>query len=479
MKIALVSSEVAPFAKTGGLADVTGALPKYLAGLGAQVRVFLPFYRCVREKAQEFHAKQALPTVDMDWAGRKRAFSIWEGRGEGFEATFLDQPEFFDRDGLYGTSAGDYPDNGDRYAFFSRACLEAMKATGFAPDVIHAHDWQSALVLAYKKYVFDAEPLFGRTKSLFTIHNMGYQGLFDRDILDRVGLPRSLFTMENLEFYGRVNFLKAGILYADAVSTVSIRYSQEIQTEEYGCGLDGLLRARSGVLFGVLNGVDYANWNPEMDKYLAARYRPNDLRGKAFCRQDLLKNFGLSAKGRPLVGMVTRLAAQKGLDILVEALDALKAMDLVLLILGTGDAAIEKSLTQAAQANPGHLSLKLGFDEALAHKIYAGCDFQLIPSRYEPCGLTQMYALKYGTIPIVRATGGLEDTIREFDSVGKKGNGFKFQEYSAAELVKAVERGLSVRESLPDWRAVRRNAMACDFSWGRSAQEYLKLYGRL
>ncbi len=479
MNIALISSEVAPFAKTGGLADVTGALPKYLAELGAAVRVFLPYYRCVRNRAQEFLLGRILPAVETDWSGRKQSFSVWESRRDGFSAYFIDKPEFFDRDGLYGTSVADYPDNADRFGFFSKACLEAMKTLSFKPDVIHAHDWQSALVLAFKRFAYGQDPFFARTKSLFTIHNMGYQGLFDRKVLDRVGLPASLFTMEDLEFYGRANFLKAGILYGDAVSTVSVRYSQEIQTKEYGCGLEGLLRSRSSVLSGVLNGVDYASWNPETDGHLAARYRSDDLRGKALCRQDLLKAMGLSAKGRPVVGMVTRLAAQKGLDILVEALDALWATGLVLIILGTGDAAIERSLSRAAQAHPAQLGLKLGFDDALAHKIYAGCDFLLIPSRYEPCGLTQMYALKYGTVPVVRATGGLEDTIREFDTVGKQGNGFKFRDYSAAELVKAMERGLAIRENKPDWRILRRNAMACDFSWNRSAREYLRLFKSL
>lgn len=479
MNIALISSEVAPFAKTGGLADVSGALPGYLAKLGASVRVFLPYYRCIRGRSQEFLLRKALPSVETDWAGRKQTFSVWEGQREGFAAAFIDKPEFFDRDGLYGTSAGDFPDNADRFAFFSRACLEAMRALGFKPDVIHAHDWQSALVLAYKKFVYESDPFFAMTKSLFTIHNMGYQGLFEREILDRAGLPESLFRMEDIEFFGRVNFLKAGILYGDAVSTVSVRYSQEIQTEEYGCGLDGLLRARSAVLFGVLNGADYASWDPEKDGHLAAPYRPDDLRGKALCRQDLLKTMGILAKGKPVVGMVTRLAAQKGLDILVEALDELRAAGLVLIILGTGEAAIEESLRQAARAHPAQLGLKLGFDEALAHKIYAGSDFLLIPSRYEPCGLTQMYALKYGTIPIVRATGGLEDTIQEFNSGNQQGNGFKFRDYSAREMIKAVARGLAVRENKPDWRILRRNAMACDFSWTGSAQEYLRLYGRL
>jgi starch synthase len=479
MNISLISSEVAPFAKTGGLADVAGALPKYLAGLGAGVKVFLPYYRAVRTRSPEFGIRPVLPSVEMDWSGRRESFAVWESRRDGLSVLFIDKPEFFDRDELYGTSAGDFPDNGERFGFFSRACLEAMKGLAYRPDVIHAHDWQSALVLAYKRFRYGADPFFAGTKALFTIHNLGYQGLFGQEILERVGLPASLFRMEDLEFYGRVNFLKAGILYSDAVNTVSVRYSQEIQTEEFGCGLDGLLRSRSAVLSGVLNGVDYAAWDPQTDPHLAARYGPGDLRGKSLCRQDLLGAMGLRVKSVPVAGMVTRLASQKGLDILVEALDDLLHAGIVLVILGTGDEAIEKSLSTAVGRHPARLGLCLSYNEALAHKIYAGSDFLLIPSRYEPCGLTQMYALKYGTIPVVRATGGLEDTIEEFDPVSKKGNGFKFRDPSPGELVEAVKRALAVRKDKSLWPALRKNALACDFSWDRSAREYMKLYERL
>jgi starch synthase len=480
MNIDLISSEVAPFSKTGGLADVAGALPTHLSQAGASVRVFTPLYRCVRSRAKEFSLRPASPPrFEMDWAGGKESPALWTSSGKGFQAYFIDLPRFYDRDGLYGTSAGDYADNGDRFAFFGRACLEAEKALGIPPDVIHGHDWQSALNLAYKKFVYGGQPFFQKTKSLFTIHNLGYQGLFSPDILDRTGLPGFLFNMEDLEFYGRVNFLKAGILYSDAVTTVSVRYSQEIQTAEFGCGLDGLLRRRSPALFGVLNGADYSAWNPEDDDLIAARYRPSDLRGKGRCRQDLLKAFGLSAKGKPILGMVSRLAGQKGLDLLVQAVEGILATGAVLAILGTGEADIEEALSAAASRHPGQLGLKLAFDNALAHKVYAGCDFFLIPSKYEPCGLTQMYSLKYGTIPIVRATGGLEDTIQEFDPASGQGNGFKFLEYSESEFVQAVRRALAIRDNKPLWKTLRRNAMACDFSWQRSAEQYLRLYERL
>jgi len=479
MNIFLIASEVAPFAKTGGLADVVGALPRYLAEQGAAVRVVMPLYRCVAGRAQEFGLSRVLARVPMDWAGGRQDFSVWESRQKNFTVNFIEQREYFGRDGLYGTSVGDYPDNADRFAFFGKACLETIRALDFRPDILHVHDWQSALTLAYKKFVYRTDPILAKARSLFTIHNLAYQGLFPRDILGRAGLPDSLFNMEDLEFYGRVNFLKAGILYSDIVSTVSVGYSLEIQTPEFGCGLDGLLRKRSQALLGVLNGVDYGDWNPETDAHILSRYRPQDLRGKTLCRQDLLKTFGLTAKGRPVVGIVSRLAGQKGLDILLEGLKALLETGLVLIILGTGEAPIEKALAEAAPKYPGQLGLKLAFDNTMAHKIYAGSDFLLIPSRYEPCGLTQMYALKYGTIPVVRATGGLDDTIQEFDAGSKQGNGFKFPDYSAAEMVACVKRALAVQQNKILWRVLHQNAMSCDFSWTHSAGEYLKLFEKL
>jgi starch synthase len=479
MNIVLIASEVAPFAKTGGLADVAGALPRYLAEQGAAVRVVMPFYRCIAGRAQEFGLTRVLSGVPMDWAGSRKDFSVWESKSGNIAVNFVERREFFDRDGLYGTSVGDYPDNAERFAFFGRACLETVKALGFRPDILHVHDWQSALALAYKKFVYAADPMLAKARSLFTIHNLAYQGLFPRDILARAGLPDSLFNMEDLEFYGRVNFLKAGILYSDAVSTVSVGYSLEIQTPEFGCGLDGLLRKRGRDLLGVLNGADYGDWNPETDAHIHSRYTPRDLRGKTLCRQDVLKTFGLSAKGRPVVGMVSRLAGQKGLDILVEGLEELFQTGLVLVILGTGEAAIEKALTEAALKYPGQLGLKLAFDNTVAHKIYAGSDFLLIPSRYEPCGLTQMYALKYGTVPVVRATGGLDDTVQEFDPQTQTGNGFKFKDYTAAEMAACVKRALAVQQNKSLWRILRRNAMSCDFSWTRSAGEYIKLFEKM
>jgi starch synthase len=323
-------------------------------------------------------------------------------------------------------------------------------------------------------------PLLCRTRSLFTIHNLAYQGLFEKDVLGRIGLPESLFNMNDLEFYGKVNTLKAGILYATAVTTVSPRYSREIQTPEFGCGLDGLLRHRADALHGILNGVDYQDWDPATDRLIPRNFGPADLAGKKDCRAGLVRMFGLSAPSDlPVAGMVTRLAGQKGLDIVCEALDALLGLGLTFVILGTGDQKIQDFLLKAQKKHPTRLGLNIAFDEKIAHMIYAGSDIFLIPSRYEPCGLTQMYALKYGTIPVVRATGGLDDSIREYDPLAGSGNGFKFVEAAPEALLSAAARSIEAFRRPEAWKALIGNAMAADFSWERSAAAYLDLYKKI
>jgi starch synthase len=478
MKVAFLASEVIPYAKTGGLADVAGALPKFLAGLGAEVRVFLPFYREVKKK--NLPLQPALEVARLEMGGRPLAYRVYALAADGVNFYFIDRPDYFDRDGLYGTPAGDFPDNGERFAFFARAALETMRALGFSPDIIHGHDWQSALAFAYLRTTYAGDPFFARTRTLFTIHNLAYQGLFDEDLLDRVGLPRSLFNMNDLEFYGKVNALKAGILYATAVTTVSPSYSREIQTPAFGCGLDGLLRSRSSALTGILNGVDYKDWDPATDRLIPRNFTPADLAGKAACRKALVDLFGLEAPADlPLAGMVTRLAGQKGLDIVCEALDDLLAVGLRLVILGTGEQKIQDFLTAAQTKSPDRIGLKIAFDERIAHTIYAGSDIFLIPSRYEPCGLTQMYAMKYGAVPVVRATGGLDDTVTEFDPQAGTGNGFKFVEPEPAPFVEAAARALAAFRRPADWRRLVATGMAADFSWKRSASAYLDLYREL
>jgi len=479
MKVAMLASEVVPFAKTGGLADVAGALPKFLSPLGVDLKVLLPLYRETKKKGLPL--RRIIESLDMDWNGERDRFSVWESRQGPLSFLLIERDGYFDRDFLYGTPQGDYPDNGERFAFFCKASLETLKRLDFRPDVVHAHDWQSALALAYLRFAYAQDSFYSYTRSLFTIHNLAYQGLFEKSLLASVGLPESLFNMEDLEFYGKVNALKGGILYSTAVSTVSRRYSQEIQTAEFGYRLDGLLRKRRDRLYGILNGVDYADWNPSTDRFTVRPFDPTYLDGKKECRADLLRAFSLDAvrEESPVIGMVSRLAGQKGFDILCESLEGIFKMGAVLVILGTGEEAFHKALSTARAKWPESLGLKIAYDESLSHKIYAGSDMFLIPSRYEPCGLTQMYSLRYGTVPVVRATGGLDDTIQEYDATMGTGNGFKFQEYSSAALLASLQKALSVYPQKGRWRQLVRKAMACDFSWDISAREYLRLYQKL
>lgn len=479
MKIVMLSSEVVPYAKTGGLADVTGALPKYLSGEGAEVRVFLPLYRETKKK--NLPLKKVADGLKVEWAGKSELYSIWEHRLNSLSFLFVEKDAYFDRDYLYGTPQGDYPDNGERFAFFCRAALETLKVLGFHPDILHGHDWQAAMTLAYLKFAYAQDPFFSSVRSLFTIHNLAYQGIFEREVLSRVGLPDTLFNMEDLEFYGKVNFLKAGILYSTAVSTVSPRYSQEIQTPEFGHRLDGLLRKRHKDLYGILNGVDYSDWNPATDRFIVSNFDAENLTGKTDCKKDLLQSFSLppDAEGEPVVGMVSRLAGQKGFDLLTSAVEDIFRAGASLIILGTGEEVYQNALRSVQKKRPQRFGLKVAFDEALAHKIYAGSDIFLIPSRYEPCGLTQMYSLSYGTVPVVRATGGLEDTIQEFDPDNLTGNGFKFVDYEKVALVNAVRRAVAVFQNKERWQVLVQNTIACDFSWERSAAEYLRLYQRI
>ena len=441
--------------------------------------MFLPLYRETKKK--NLPLRRVIESLEMDWNGEKVPFSVWESREGALGFLMIETDEYFDRDFLYGTSQGDYPDNGERFAFFSKAALETLRRLDFRPDVIHAHDWQAAIALALLKFVYAQDPFFAYTRSLFTIHNLAYQGVFEKDVLGRIGLPDDLFNMEDLEFYGKVNYLKGGILYSTAVSTVSKRYSQEIQTPEFGYRLDDLLRKRRDRLFGILNGVDYADWNPATDKFIIRPFDPTYMDGKKECRRDLLRAFSLDTvkEETPVIGMVSRLAGQKGVDIVCESLEEIFKMGAVLVVLGTGEDVFQKALSAAQEEYPGSLGLKIAFDESLSHKIYAGSDMFLIPSRYEPCGLTQMYSLRYGTVPVVRATGGLDDTIQEYEPARGAGNGFKFQEYSSTALLSSLQKAMAVHQQKERWRQLVQKAMACDFSWEMSAREYLPPYPRL
>ncbi len=476
MHIAFAASECVPFSKTGGLADVIGALPPALVNLGHQVTVFLPRYRQTKLE----NPRVVIPSITVPFDDRYRFCSVLDGgKRSGVQFYFIDYPAYFDRDGLYGTSLGDYHDNAERFALFSRAVLEATKILG-APDVLHCHDWQTALIPILLKTLYDEDPAFATTPCIFTIHNLGYQGLFQPEILPLLMLPWDLFTMSKLEFYGKVNFLKGAISMADFITTVSRRYSQEIQTAEYGFGLEGVLRARGNTIAGILNAVDYVTWNPETDPHIAARYTAQDLSGKNKCKADLLKEFGLAQDTQlPIVGIVSRFASQKGFDLIQQVADRLALEDLILIVLGSGDREYEEMFRRLHKQYPQKFALKIAYDNALSHKIEAGSDMFLMPSHYEPCGLNQIYSMKYGTVPVVRATGGLDDTVEQFDPRTNRGTGFKFREYSGEAMLETLRGAVGLYRGDPNaWHALMRNGMAQDYSWTNSAKEYLKVYDR-
>jgi starch synthase len=476
LKILFATSEATPFAKTGGLADVSGSLPQALASLGHQVAVVMPLYRSTKEGKHEI--KQHDKILSVPFKGQQLITKVFlSAVGSEISTYFIQRDEFFDRSGLYGTPDGDYIDNPERFVFFSRSILELGKVIGFQPEIIHCHDWQTSLVPVYLKSIYRNDPQLKKARCVFTIHNLAYQGVFPKETMSVSGLPLELFSINGLEYYGKMNFMKGGILFSDKITTVSNRYAKEIQTPEYGYGLDGVLRERSMDISGILNGVDYTSWDPKTDPHIAVNYDAKDLSGKQQCREELIKIFGLQGSSKsPVIGMISRLADQKGFDILAEAMEDLLKLDLCLVILGTGDAKYEKQFASLGKKHPGRLGVRVAFDNALAHKIEAGADLFLMPSKYEPCGLNQMYSLKYGTIPVVRATGGLDDTIKEFNPETGRGNGFKFNVYSSAELIKAVKRARYLYRNNLLWAKLMKNAMKEDFSWQKSAQKYEEVY---
>jgi starch synthase len=477
IRILFATSEAVPFAKTGGLADVAGALPKYLQPLGCEVKVVMPYYRMVMESGL---SPQCLGKgIEIPVGDETIRADVYQGQmTEDIPVYFIGREEYFDRTHLYSTPKGDYFDNAERFIFFSRAALLLCRYLEFQPDLIHHHEWQTGLIPAYLKSVYAADPLLGRTATVFTIHNLAYQGLFKKEKFRLTGLPAEMYNPEGIEFWERINLMKAGIVYADAINTVSRKYSEEIQTPEFGYGLDGILRKRKGDLYGIVNGVDYLDWDPAHDRYLIARYDLQDLSGKQACKKDLLKEFGLPASREkvPLLGMISRLADQKGFDLLAEILKELFSLDIGFVLLGTGDQKYHDLFHQVARQYPQKAGIRITYDDRLAHKIEAGADLFLMPSKYEPCGLNQIYSLKYGTIPVVRATGGLDDTIVGYDPVTGEGNGFKFKGYDAEEFLERIREAIRYYDQPKHWKQLLRNAMTADFSWGRSAEDYLHLY---
>jgi starch synthase len=478
MHIAFAASECVPFSKTGGLADVVGALPRALAALGHQVSVYIPRYR----QTKLTDSQTVVRSITIPFDDKYRFCSVvTAGSSAGVRFYFVDYPPYFDREALYGGPAGDYPDNAERFALFSRAVLEASKVLG-VPHVFHCHDWQSALVPVMLRTLYAEDPAFREVATVFTIHNMGYQGLFPPDTLPLLTLPWELLTISKMEFFGQVNFLKGALVFSDFVTTVSKKYSQEIQTTEYGFGLEGVLRNRAATVTGILNGVDYDEWSPQTDKFTVAKYSPQDLSGKLQCKHDLLHAFGVAnadANSKvPVIGIVSRFAAQKGFDLIAQIMDRLAREEMIVVALGAGDKPYEEMFLRLNKQFPNKIAVKVAYDNAIAHKIEAGADMFLIPSRYEPCGLNQIYSLKYGTVPIVRATGGLDDTIEPWDARTGRGTGFKFSDYTGEALLATIKQALLAYRDPSSWQMLMRNGMSRDFSWGASAREYGKIYER-
>jgi starch synthase len=474
LSVLVVASEVSPLAQTGGLAEVTGSLPLALRDAGVNVAVALPAYRQVLENGNQYEMR--VRDIPVRVGGAHLSADILSGElAPGIPAFFVQRDELFDRSGLYGGRQGEYFDNPERYIFFSRVIPAMCAAVGYVPDVIMGNDWQTGLIMP----LLDLGAL-PRTAGVFAVHNQGYLGLVPPERTTSIGLPDRYYTMNGLEYFGQMSLLKAGIVYAQTVTTVSPTYAREVQTPEGGHGLDGVMRAISDKLQGILNGVDYTVWNPAKDAMISAGYSPKDLSGKKACKKALLKRMNLDHLiDRPVIGMVTRLSAQKGLNLLAEAAEELFKLDLGLVVLGSGEPWNEDMMRQVQARYPDRMGLTIGYDRQLSHEIIAGSDMFLMPSMYEPCGLAQMYSLKYGTVPIVRATGGLNDTVR--DSRNNKGypndsTGFKFNRFLAQAMVRAVRRSVEAFKDREAWRAMMLRGMAEDFSWDRSAREYIGVF---
>jgi starch synthase len=470
----MVASEVHPFAKTGGLADVLGALPRALVKLGHHVDVVMPKYRTVS-------VGQPIGQVTVSLGGQVDVADVSAVIDRDVRVVFISHPAYFERDYLYGAASRDYPDNPERFAFLCKAALTWAASTGHSYDIVHAHDWQAGLVpLLVKRAV----PEWQRNPpaTVFTIHNLAYQGVFDASWLPRLGFGWDLMRLDALEYWSRISFLKGGIVFSGIITTVSPRYAQEIQTAELGFGFDGILASRAADLVGILNGIDYDRWDPERDLNLPVPFSASKMAGKAAAKRRVLEAFGLAGtpdiRRRPLVAMISRMVDQKGFDLLDQLSEALPALNASFVLLGSGEPRYEERWKQLAERHPNRIGVKIGFDDGLAHLVEGGADMFLMPSRFEPCGLNQMYSLRYGTVPIVRATGGLFDTVHDVDRATGRGTGFTFVEHSPVALLGALGRALEMFENRPGWRRIQRAGMREDFSWDASAREYVKVYER-
>jgi starch synthase len=470
LKILFVASEAAPFVKTGGLGDVIGALPRALAKRGHELMVVLPKYSVIDSSAFRDTGRR----VEVQLAGLLASAQVYvHVPAERLRYVFLANP-YYDRKELYGEPGSDYRDNHKRFAILCAGALEAARQQGFEPDAVHAHDWQAALVPLIIKRGWAGRPSPLRARTVFTIHNLAYQGIFPREAMSDLGLPADLFNADALEFYGQVSLIKAGLVFADKLTTVSPTYAKEIvESPQTGAGLEGLLRHRRADLVGIMNGVDYDRWSPQKDPLIEQRYSPQDTSGKTVCKASVQRELGLAVDAQAMLcGTIGRLAHQKGYDLLAQALPSLMERNVQVAMLGTGDAALEHELTRLSEKYPGRISVQLRFDDRLAHRIEAGADVFLMPSRFEPCGLNQLYSLRYGTLPLVRAVGGLADSISE----GPEGWGFRFDAETPEALVKAVDRALALFQKPKAWAAAMERAMGRDHSWDRAAAQYEALY---
>jgi starch synthase len=473
LRILMVASEAQPFSKTGGLADVAAALPRALGRLGHDVTVLTPRYRGIE-------AGTPVGAVSAEIAGRVfQGEIVEEPLGPGARAIFVDCPPLYDRPGIYNEGGVDYPDNAVRYAFLSAAAIEFVARQADPIDILHAHDWQGGLAPLYARTL----PRKRRPGTVFTIHNLAYQGVFDKSWVVRLGLDWRDFTIAGFEFYDQISFLKAGINYADAITTVSPTYAEEIQRPEYGHGLDGAMRVRRGVLTGILNGIDADEWNPAADPFLPKPYDAAHLGAKAASKRALLERFRLpvtrESLARPVIGMVSRMVDQKGLDLIAAVAGDLVSIGASFVVVGTGEPRYQAMWERLAQIRPDRVGVFVGFDESRAHLVEGGADMFLMPSRFEPCGLNQMYSMRYGTVPVVRAVGGLVDTVRPYNASNGQGTGFLFSEYTPGAMLDALGRAISAFENRKIWTRLQKNGMRADFSWDRSAAEYVKMYKRI
>ncbi|MGD9140187.1 MAG: glycogen synthase GlgA [bacterium] len=481
LSVLMVAAEVHPFAKVGGLADVMGALPRALADAGHDVKIALPYYKKIKDGDFKVGPVKAagefdIPMGDVTVTAGARSTKLPDSR---VEVLLIESDRYFGRDGVYSNAAtGEgFSDNAERFIFFSKAALRLARIMDYRPDIVHCHDHQTGFIPAWLRDRPDSETFFKQTGIVYTIHNLAYQGVFPRKTGYIAGFSEHMMKpMGGIEFHDKVNMMKAGIIYSDTITTVSPTYAEEIQTPEFGYGLEGVLKSRARDLVGILNGADYSVWNPETDRLIPYRYSTRDLTGKRLCRNHLSERLGLKvADGVPLVGMISRLVDQKGFDLVAEAFDRLLELDIGVVILGTGDKKYHDLLSSRAERYPDRVSVNIAFDEELAHLIEAGSDMFLMPSKYEPCGLNQMYSMKYGTVPVVRKTGGLADSVMDFDA-SPDSTGFAFDDYSSKALLDAVRRAREVFRDGKAWNELVLRAMKRDFSWKQQAKEYAGTY---